>query len=240
MEDLATAGRLHPGTSRVFVADGDALVLPTDRWLAILRAARAAFPALRRVSCYATAQNLLEKTQEELVQLRREGLSLLYVGPESGDAETLRRIVKGATPEDHAEAAEKAHRAGMKLSVIFLLGAGGVERSEEHARESARLVTDMDPEYLSALTLTILPGTPLDRMVAKGRFTLPPVTGLLRELRTIVNLSRPTRAIFRTNHASNYLALEGRLPRDRERILGVIDDALRGRIPLRPEYWRGL
>jgi radical SAM superfamily enzyme YgiQ (UPF0313 family) len=224
----------------VFVADGDALVLPTVRWLEILRAARAAFPSLRRVSSYATAQNLLDKTHEELTQLRLAGLSLLYVGPESGDAETLRRIVKGATPEDHVEAARKAHRAGMKLSVIVLLGAGGVDRSQEHAKGSARLVTDMDPEYLSALTLTIIPGTPLHRMTAKGRFALPPVTGLLGELRTIVDQSRPTRAIFRTNHASNYLPLEGRLPRDRERILRVIDAALAGRLPLRPEYWRGL
>jgi radical SAM superfamily enzyme YgiQ (UPF0313 family) len=240
LEDLTLAGRLYPETSRVFVADGDALVLPTVRWLEILRAARAAFPSLRRVSSYATAQNLLDKTHEELTQLRLAGLSLLYVGPESGDAETLRRIVKGATPEDHVEAARKAHRAGMKLSVIVLLGAGGVDRSQEHAKGSARLVTDMDPEYLSALTLTIIPGTPLHRMTAKGRFALPPVTGLLGELRTIVDQSRPTRAIFRTNHASNYLPLEGRLPRDRERILRVIDAALAGRLPLRPEYWRGL
>jgi radical SAM superfamily enzyme YgiQ (UPF0313 family) len=240
LEDLAVAGRLYPDTSRVFVADGDALVLPTAQWLEILRATRDAFPTLRRVSSYATAQNLLEKTPDELRQLRRAGLSLLYVGPESGDAETLRRIVKGATPKDHAEAAGKAHRARMKLSVIFLLGAGGVNRSEEHARGSAQLATAMDPEYLSALTLTVLPGTPLHRMRAKGRFSLPPVTGLLRELRTIVDTSRPTRAIFRTNHASNYLPLEGRLPRDRERILAVIDEALAGRIPLRPESWRRL
>ncbi len=240
LEDLAVAGRLYPDTLRVFVADGDALVLPTDQWLEILRAARSAFPALRRVSSYATAQNLLEKTPEELGRLRQAGLSLLYVGPESGDAETLRRIVKGATPEDHAEAAGRAHRAGMKLSVIFLLGAGGVERSEEHAQGSAHLATAMDPEYLSALTLTVLAGTPLHRMKEKGRFALPSVTGLLRELRTIVDESRPTGAIFRTNHASNYLPLEGRLPRDRERILAVIDQALAGRIPLRPEDWRGL
>jgi radical SAM superfamily enzyme YgiQ (UPF0313 family) len=239
-QDLAEAASTYPGVRKVFVADGDGLVMGMDRWRQILRGAREGWPGLRRVSCYATAQNILEKTGEELRELREEGLSLLYIGPESGDPETLRRLVKGATFEDHAEAARRAHAAGMKLSVIMLLGAGGVERTEEHAKETARLITEMDPEYLSTLTLTIIPGTPLHRMMEKGRFMLPDVGGLLRELRTMVACSSPTRALFRTNHASNYLPLEGRLPRDRERIVKVIDEALRGEIPLRPEYFRGL
>jgi radical SAM superfamily enzyme YgiQ (UPF0313 family) len=240
LEDIAMAARSNPSVTRVFVADGDALMMEEVLWVELLRALRASFPGLRRVSTYATAQNLLEKTAAELASLRREGLSLLYVGPESGDPETLRRLVKGATPQDHAEGAKKAHAAGMKLSVIILLGAGGVDRSREHAAASARLVTEMDPKYLSALTLTIIPGTPLHRMAEKGVFQLPPVPGLLEELRTLVDESRPTSAIFRTNHASNYLPLEGRLPRDRERILATIGAALKGEVPLRPEYWRGL
>ena len=111
---------------------------------------------------------------------------------------------------------------------------------EEHAHESARLITEMDPAYLSMLTMTIIPGTPLARMAEKGKYELPPVQGLLWELRTMVDESRPTRALLRTNHASNYLPIEGRLPRDREKIVGSIDAALRGEVPLRPEYWRGL
>jgi len=240
MEDIGEAARLYPDANKVFVADGDALVMDVPRWLTILDSLRGTFRQLRRVSCYATAQNLLEKTDEELRQLKEAGLSLLYIGPESGDGVTLKRIVKGNTFEDHAEAARKAHAAGMKISVIVLLGAGGVDRVEEHARETARLVTEMDPEYLSALTLTVIPGTPIQRMMDKGLFELPPVHGLLWELRTIVADSRPTRAVFRTNHASNYLALEGRLPRDRERIVSAIDAALQGEVPLRPEYYRGL
>jgi radical SAM superfamily enzyme YgiQ (UPF0313 family) len=240
LEDIQEAGRIYGSAAKVFVADGDALVMDGDRWLAILEAIRSNFPNLRRVSCYATAQNVLEKTEEELRQLREAGLELLYIGPESGDDVTLKRIVKGNSFDDHAEAGKKAHRAGMKLSVIFLLGAGGVERTEEHAKESARLVTEMDPEFLSALTLTVIPGTPLHRMMDKGRFALPDIPGLLREIRTIVAESEPTRAIFRTNHASNYLSLEGRLPRDRDRIIASIDSALRGEVPLRPEYFRGL
>jgi len=240
LEDIGEAARLYPDASKVFVADGDALVMDVPRWLTILESLRGGFQRLRRVSSYATAQNLLEKTDEELCQLKEAGLSLLYIGPESGDAVTLKRIVKGNTFEDHAEAARKAHAAGMKISVIVLLGAGGVDRVEEHARETARLVTEMDPEYLSALTLTVIPGTPIQRMMDKGLFELPPVHGLLWELRTIVADSRPTRAVFRTNHASNYLALEGRLPKDRERIVSAIDAALQGEVPLRPEYYRGL
>lgn len=238
--DVDEAGRLFPANTKVFVADGDALVMDTDRWLTILHRIRAAFPGLRRVSSYATAQNILEKSEDELRDLKDAGLSLLYIGPESGDDLTLKRIVKGNTFDDHAVAARKAHAAGMKLSIIMLLGAGGVDRTEEHASETARLVTEMDPEYLSALTLSIIPGTPLYRMTEKGKFELPSVQGLLRELRTIVAESHPTRAIFRTNHASNYLSLAGRLPRDRDAIVAEIDSALRGEVPLRPEYFRGL
>jgi radical SAM superfamily enzyme YgiQ (UPF0313 family) len=240
LEDVRDAGRRMPETSRVFVADGDALVMSPARWVTILEALRSSFPDLRRVSAYATAQNVLDKTPEELRRLRENGLGLLYMGPETGDPVTLRRIVKGNTFEDHVEAARMAHRAGMKLSVIVLLGAGGVERSSQHARETARLITEMDPEFLSALTLTVIPGTPIHRMMEKGRFALPSVPSLLKELKTIVDRARPSRTIFRTNHASNYLPLEGRLPRDRERIVGAIDAALRGEVPLRPEYFRGL
>ena len=239
-EDLDEAARLYPSVTKVFVADGDPLVMDTERWLLILQSIREHFPQLRRVSAYATASNVLEKSPEELKQIREAGLSLLYIGPESGDPETLRRIVKGGTFEEHAEAAKKAHAAGMKLSVIMLLGAGGIERTEEHASESARLITEMDPEFLSALTLTIIPDTPIHRMMEKGRFELPAVPDLLRELRTMVDESRLTATIFRTNHASNYLPIEGRLPRDRETVVAMIDKALKGEVPLRPEYWRGL
>lgn len=240
LEDIRAAEKAYPRTNKVFVADGDALVMDPARWLTILEALEKAFPNLRRVSCYATAQNVLDKEEDDLRHLKESGLALLYIGPESGDDETLRRIVKGNSFADHAEAARKAHAAGMKISAIVLLGAGGVERSEEHARETARLITEMDPEYLSALTLTVIPGTPIQRMMEKGRFELPAISWLLKELRTMIAESAPSRAVFRTNHASNYLTLEGRLPRDRDRIVAAIDAALRGEVPLRPEYFRGL
>ncbi len=240
LADLDAAGAAFgDDVQKVFVADGDALVLPTERWLAILERCRLRFPNLRRVSCYAMARNVLEKSEAELRALREAGLSILYVGPESGDDVTLKRIAKGDDAAAHVEAAARAHRAGLELSVIVLLGIGH-DRAEEHAAATADLVTRMDPEYLAALTVTVVPGTPLARLRAKGRFEVPPIEALLRELRTIVDRARPSDALFRTNHASNYLPLGGRLPRDRERIVAAIDGALEGRVPLRPEWSRGL
>lgn len=241
LEDVREAGRLlGDRVAKVFVADGDALILGLETWEPILEACRVAFPRLRRVSAYATAMNLLEKSVDELRRLRELGLALLYVGPESGDDATLKRIAKGADFAAHVEAARRAREAGMKLSTIFLLGIGGVERSEEHATASARLASEMDPRFLSLLTLTVVPGLPIARLEETGRFEMPGVEGLLREARTFVAGASPSDAIFRTNHASNYLPLEGRLPRDRDRLVALLDAALAGRIPLRPEWARGL
>ena len=240
LEDIDRAGTaVGEQVEKLFVADGDALVLPMDHWLPILERARRAFPRLRRVSCYATARNVLEKSDDELRTLREAGLALLYVGPESGDDLTLARIAKGDDAAAHVEAARRAHAAGMELSVIALLGIA-MDRSDEHARATADLVTRMDPAFFSALTVTIVPDTPLDRLARKGRFAVPPVPALLRELRTMVHEARPTNALFRTNHASNHLPLGGRLPRDRERIVEVIDAALAGKVRLRHESLRGL
>jgi radical SAM superfamily enzyme YgiQ (UPF0313 family) len=225
---------------KVFVADGDALAMPLEHWQPILAACRNAFPRLRRVSSYATAMNLLEKAPEELTSLKEQGLSLLYIGPESGDDLVLKKIAKGAGFEEHADAAAKAHAAGMKLSAIFLLGAGGIERSAEHAAASARLATAMDPRFVSLLTLTVVPSTPLATLEERGKFELPDVKGLLAEMRSFLAEASPTNAIFRTNHASNYLPLAGRLPRDRDKLLALLDSALGGDIPLRPEWARGL
>ncbi|MDH3628610.1 MAG: radical SAM protein [Acidobacteriota bacterium] len=226
--------------TKIFVADGDALAMDLGHWLPILERCRASFPRLRRVSCYATARNILEKSPEEMTRLRDAGLSLLYVGPESGDDVTMKRIAKGATHDQHVEAARSAHDAGMRLSTIFLLGAGGVERSVPHAQESARLAGAMDPRFVSLLTLTVVPGTPIAELERRGKFVLPGLEGLLEELYAFIDIARPTDAIFRTNHASNYLPLSGRLPRDRERLLAVLDGAREGAVPLRPEWLRGL
>ncbi|HSQ66408.1 MAG TPA: radical SAM protein [Polyangiaceae bacterium] len=240
LRDLELAGEaVGERLEKLFVADGDALVMPLDHWIPILERARALFPNLRRVSCYAMARNVLEKTDGELRRLREAGLSLLYIGPESGDDATLRRIAKGDAAEAHVEAARRAHAAGMQISVIALLGIDP-ERWQEHARATGELVTKMDPEFFSALTVTVVPGTPLATLEKRGKYTVPTVDALLRELRAMVEHAKPTDAIFRTNHASNYLPLGGRLPRDAPRVLELIDRALEGKIQLRPERARGL
>jgi radical SAM superfamily enzyme YgiQ (UPF0313 family) len=241
LHDLHEAARIAGhAVDKIFVADGDALVLTMDSWRPILDAARERFPHLRQVSCYATANNILEKSDTELAELRARGLTLLYIGPESGDDAVLKRIAKGASYDDHVQAARKAHAAGMEISAITLLGIGGSARSEEHAHATARLITEMDPEYVAALTTSIVPETPLARMRQKGFFELPGVPRMLEELRIIVAEARPRDALFRTNHASNHLPLGGRLPRDREAICAAIDAALQGKLPLRPDSMRGL
>ena len=241
LADIALAARrIGPEVEKVFVADGDALIMDLDHWEPILLACREAFPRLRQVSCYAMATNVLAKKAAELERLRELGLSLLYIGPETGDGPTFKRIAKGQGYEEHVEAAKSAKAAGMRQSVIFLLGAAGIERSEQHASASAKLATAMDPEYLAALTLTVVPGTPIAKLESSGRFALPMIDGLLAELRTFVAEAAPTNALFRTNHASNYLPIGGRLPRDRAAIVEVIDRALSGDIPLRSESRRGL
>ncbi len=241
LADIASARDMYgAGVRKVFVADGDALIMDMDLWQVILSALNTAFPNLRRISCYATAMNLLDKSEADLTALRDAGLTQLYIGPESGDDETMRRIAKGSGFAEHHDAAQRAHAAGIKLSAIFLLGAGGIERSAEHAEASGRLATAMDPKFVSLLTLTVVPGTPIARLEDAGRFELPDLNGLLTELRTFVQIASPTDAIFRTNHASNYLPLSGRLPRDREKIVQVLDAAIAGGIPMRPEWARGL
>ena len=252
LDDIRQASfRLGARVRKVFVADGDALVMPVEHWVPILRALREAFPRLKQISCYAMASNVNDKTAEQLRTLREAGLGLLYMGPESGDEITMRRLAKQPRPagaardenylfDAHVEAARKAREAGMKLSAIFLLGAGGTERSAEHARASAELATAMDPDYLAALTLTVVEGTPLAATQERMGWKLPEVEGLLEELRTFVTHARPTDAMFRTNHASNYLPLAGRLPADGQKIATVIDMALCGELPLRPEDMRGL
>ena len=241
LTDIALAARsAGQDIDKVFVADGDALVLDMDHWRAILTRACELLPRLQRVSCYATAKNLLNKTDAELSELRQLGLRLLYIGPESGDDATLKRIAKGANYAQHVEAAHKAHAAGMEVSAIALLGIGGIERSQVHAERTAQLVTDMNPEYFAALTTSMVPGTPLVTLHKKGFWELPSVQRMLEELRTIVDLARPDDALFRTNHASNHLPLAGRLPRDRQHIVAAIDAALSGQIRLRPDWARGL
>jgi radical SAM superfamily enzyme YgiQ (UPF0313 family) len=242
LQDITAAGRLLPETRRVFLADGNALVLSADRLLAILAALAAAFPRLQRVSAYANARDLLSKTPSDLSQLRDAGLRVLYLGLESGSNAVLRHVQKGATAEDMIEAAQHAHAADMRMSVIALLGLAGPALSEEHAEATGRVVSAMDPRYLSLLTLMLVPGTSLQEQHQTGSFQLLSPESLLQEMRGVIwHLNDLSGCIFRTNHASNYLPLAGTLPKDKNRLLATLDQALQqGRSALRPEAWRAL
>jgi radical SAM superfamily enzyme YgiQ (UPF0313 family) len=240
--DIATASRRLPEVRRVFLCDGNALVLDMDRLSGVLDALNGAFPLLRRISIYANARDILAKSVDDLATLREKGLELIYLGLESGCDEVLRRVNKGSTAAEMIAGVTRAKEVGMRVSVIALLGLGGVELSEQHAEGTAEAVGAMDPQYLSMLTLMLVPGTPLHRQWQTGEFQLPEPEALLGELRRVIaGTEGLTRCVFRTNHASNYVPLAGTLSRDKERLLAVLDRALsQGRQAFRPEAWRGL
>ncbi len=242
LADIRTAAEIMPYTRRVFLADGNALVLSTPRLIRILDALDENFPHLQRVGTYANAQDLLHKSHDELSSLCHRGLKIVYLGLESGSDEVLRRIEKGSTSAEMIEAVHRAQSAGIKVSVIGILGIAGPELSAVHAEETGRVVSEMGPRYLSMLTLMLVPGTPLEQQWRAGQFELMEPESLLAELRQVIHhLNCRSGCVFRTNHASNYLPLAGTLPKDKQRLLATLDAALtQGPGVLRPEHWRGL
>lgn len=242
MADIAMARRLMPDTRRVFLADGNALVLDTESLLAILDELAVAFPLLRRVGIYASARDILRKPLPDLAAFRQRKLDIVYLGLESGSDTVLTRVGKDISAAEMIEAAQRLKQVPMRASVIAILGLGGTELSVEHAQCTGGVASAMDPEYLSLLTLMLVPGTPLYQRWKNGTFQLPDPEGMLRELReTLVHLNGLTRCVFRTNHASNYLPLAGTLDRDKAGLLAAIDESMRrGRASLRPESWRAL
>ena len=231
-----------PDAHRVFLADGDALTLPTDELLAIAAKLRATFPGLQRISAYATPLNILKKSSEELAALKEARLNLLYLGMESGSAEVLRRIAKGVTPERLAESILKARAAGMKISATVILGLGGKDWSDRHADETAALVNKAPPHYLSTLQLTLLPDTAPNFLARwEGQFQPLDDEGVLSEQKRMLEALAPVHpVIFRSNHASNCLALAGTLPKDRDRLVADVAAAQDGSQHLRPVWMRGL
>lgn len=240
LEDIREASRLMPNTRRIFLADGNALALPMENLISIFEALHVAFPRLERVGVYANGCDIEEKSYGEMSQLRGLGLSIIYLGLESGDDKVLRMVRKVDNSERMVQGVIKAKECGMQTSVIVLLGLAGVNGSRDHAVKSAEAVSRMNPDYLSALTLMVVPGTPLFRQQQNGEFSLPDQEGLLSELRLFLEHCELEGCVFRTNHASNYLPLKGILTRDREQLMGIIDSAVRRPELLRPEQLRGL
>jgi radical SAM superfamily enzyme YgiQ (UPF0313 family) len=236
-EDMDLAASYHGAQNirRVFLADGDALILRTSRLLEILRELRARFPNFQRASTYASPQALLSKSVAELAELQSAGLPLYYMGPETGHDEVLKRIEKGVTAAEMIEGGRRVIDAGGKLSVILLLGIAGTELSHEHAVATGKLVSAMDPQYVSALTLVPVPGTKIHEEVESGRLVMPDPRARLAELATMLEHMDVTRAIFRSNHGSNALPLGGNLPKDKEKLLQILRTVVADEsIPLRP------
>ena len=227
---------------KVFLQDGDALVYPFDQLLKGLQYLNNKFPGLERIASYATTQDVLRLQPAELKELKKLKLGILYMGVESGDETILQEIGKGVTYQQIVEAGRKIKEAGILSSVTVLLGLGGTARSQEHAIATAHILADLDPDYAGALTLTLIPGTPMYEAFQKGRFELITPMQSLHELQTILRNAAFSHCFFSSMHASNYLSVRGTLPADQSRILKQIEKVLDSNDPalLRPEYMRGL
>ncbi len=228
---------------RVFLADGDVLILPTETILEIIAAINRKIPGIERFGVYGNTKSILKKSPGDLRELKNAGLGIVYQGIESGSMDVLKRIKKGASPHRMREAADKVMAAGILLSQTVILGIGGTELSTQHAVETGRLLGEMSPDYASALTLILVPGTGLHTEYEKGRFSLPDRFGLLNELRLIIEqMNVKKRCYFTSNHASNYLPVKAALPGQKDRVLKLLNSVIESRDEqvLKPEYMRGL
>ena len=240
MEDLAFAANYSKRQRRVFLCDGDVLIIPQKRLMKILVEIEKQLPWVTRVGIYANAKSLNMKSPDELKELKAHGLGIAFMGLETGDDVTLKNINKGATSQHMIEMGKKARSAGIKLSITVLLGIAGKERSKIHAKETGRVLSAIDPEYVGALSLMLIPGTPLCNDYESGKFLLPDPNEMLEELRIMIANTNLSSGLFHANHASNYLPIRAKLPKDKEATLKLIDEALAGRIELKPEYLRAL
>ncbi|UCC66341.1 MAG: radical SAM protein [Deltaproteobacteria bacterium] len=240
-EDIDEAAQFGWAIDKVFLADGDALIVPQPRLMEVIDYLKRKLPHLRRVGIYANAKGVLKKGTENLRELREAGLGIIYLGVESGDQVVLDRVKKGTTYEKLVQAGKMVKDAGIKLSVTVLLGVGGRDRSKEHAVATGRILTAMDPDYVGALSLIIVPGTPIYEEIEKGEFVLPTPFELIRELGIMI-AHTDMHGLFFSNHASNYLPIKAAMPQDKESTLKLIHDVLAKRDPnfLRPDSLRAL
>lgn len=240
-EDIDEASEIG-SISRVFLADGDALTIPQPELIRILDYLLLKIEGLERVGIYANAVDVLKKDVDELKELKARGLGIIYLGLESGNREVLKRIMKNATVEQMVRAAKRVKAAGILLSLTVLLGIGGVELSQAHAADTGKVLSEMDPEYVGALSLIVVPGTPIEEDLRSGKLVLPTPFELIGELETMIANCRFTNCFFASNHASNYLPLRIRMPQEKDRALLLIREVLEKKDPvlLRPEYMRAL
>ncbi|MCP3925436.1 MAG: radical SAM protein [Desulfobacterales bacterium] len=239
-DDFAFASRYCTHQDRVFVMDGDAFIMPMDKWTWILSEIKEKLPWVKRTTCYANLKSIKMKSDEELAKLHEMGLKAVFLGLESGHAGVREAIQKGGTPEELIFHTKRLRKSGIKLVTIVLMGLGQIELSLDHARETGIALTAIDPEAVSVLSLIPLPNTPLGQAFEKGEFKVPDDIGMIAELRELVKHTDLSRGAFRSVHASNYLSIDAKFPQDKERVLKTLDNALAGNVELKPEWMRGL
>jgi len=240
MQDIAFAANYCQRQRRVFLCDGDALIIPQKRLLKIMVEIEKQLPWVTRVGVYANTKGIKMKSLDELKELKEHGLGIIYMGLETGDDVTLKKVNKGATSKTMIEMGRKVKEAGIKLSITVLLGIAGKERSFIHAKETGKVLSTIDPEYVGALSLMITPNAPLYDKYKSGEFILIEPDEMLEELRNIISGTNLTKGLFHANHASNYLPIRARLPQDKKATINLINNALEGKITLRPEWMRAL
>jgi len=241
-EDIDEVSSYGARIPRVFLADGDALIIPQKGLVQILQYLKMKLKGLERVGIYANARDILKKEVEELKELKDLGVGIIYLGLESGNPEVLKRIKKNATTDLMIRAARRVKESGIVLSVTVLLGIGGVDLSQSHAEDTGKVLSEMDPDFVGALSLIVVPGTPIEKEIRTGKLVLPTPFELIQELETMITNCQFTRCFFASNHASNYLPLRIRMPEEKEEALRRIREVLRRKDPalLRPEYLRAL
>lgn len=240
LSDIRYAARHMSHNNRLFLMDGDALIIPQKRLMWILGQIEEHLPRVQQVGAYANVKSIKKKTSEELEELRRHNLRILYLGVETGDDEIREAIQKGSDAATCIEMGRKLKEAGIQVWVTVLLGIGGREKSLRHARATGELLSAMDPDFVGALTVMLIPGTPLHEDYLHGRFELPDQAGLLMELREMIAHTNLSRGYFFSNHASNYLPIKAKFPGGKQKALDLIDAALRGDVRLKPEWMRAL
>ncbi|WP_367359825.1 radical SAM protein [Syntrophus sp. (in: bacteria)] len=240
LSDIRYAARHMSHNNRLFLMDGDALIIPQKRLMWILEQIEEHLPRVQQVGAYANVKSIKKKTSEELEELRRHNLRILYLGVETGDDEIREAIQKGSDAATCIEMGRKLKEAGIQVWVTVLLGIGGREKSLRHARATGELLSAMDPDFVGALTVMLIPGTPLHEDYLHGRFELPDQAGLLMELREMIAHTNLSRGYFFSNHASNYLPIKAKFPGGKQKALDLIDAALRGDVRLKPEWMRAL
>ena len=240
-EDILEAAR-YRHFNRVFLCDGDALIIPQPRLVEILQSIRKHLSWVERVGTYANAKSILKKTVEDLKELKALGLGIIYLGVETGNEALLQEVCKGVGYDKMVVAGKRVKESGIELSVTVLLGIGGKEKSAAHALDTARLLTEINPDYVGALTVMVVPGTPLYERLRTGQFSLPDTFGFIEELGTMIGQSSFTDCFFTSNHASNYLPIRARMPEEKEKTLEKIRSVVESgdHRKLRPEFMRGL